>query len=217
MSHNTNKVNTIEPDRAGAIAQSLSDLNDVSISSVSDGQFVQYDATSSAWKNISPPSATSFNFLQIGAGASDDYANSGAGSNITAGDKLRFYAPASVLVNGIVGASVNSNSGWIDYITLPAGNYVFLVSYGVEFSGTGSLVYQLAVDSGSGYNVVAFNAVIGPDTTTYDSSASQIVTYVSLSSGANIAVQAQHVNYVSAVSSQGNTPSERGSMMVLKV
>ena len=217
MSHNATKVNTVEPDRAGAITQTLSNLNDVSVTSVSDGQFIQYDNTASAWKNVAAPSATSFNFMQVGAGSSDDYDNAGAGTNITAGDKLRFYAPSSVLVNSIVGASVNSSSNWVDYVTLPAGNYIIFVSYGVEFSGSGSLVYQLAADTGSGYSVIAFNAVVGPDTVTHDAAAAQIVTYASLSGTTDIAVQCQEANLVSAVEDQGNTPSERGSLMILKV
>jgi hypothetical protein len=217
MSHNATKVNTVEPDRAGAITQTLSNLNDVSVTSVSDGQFMQYDNTASAWKNVAQPTATSFNYMQIGAGSSDDYDNAGAGTSITAGDKLRFYAPSSVLINNIVGASVNSSSDWVDYVTLPAGNYLFFVTYGVEFSGSGYLVYVLMADSGSGYALQASNAVIGPDTVTYDSSASQIVTYLSFSGSTNVAVEAQHVSLVSDVDDQGNTPSERGSLMILKV
>jgi hypothetical protein len=217
MSHNANTINTKEPDRTGAISQALSDLNDVTVTSVADGQFMQYDNTASAWKNVAQPTATSFNYMQIGAGSSDDYTESGAGANITVGDKLRFYAPSSVLINNIVGASVNSSSDWIDYVTLPAGNYLFFVTYGVEFSGSGYLVYVLMADSGSGYVLQASNAVIGPDTTTYDSSASQIVTYLSFSGTTDVAVEAQHVSLVSAVNAQGNTPSERGSLMILKV
>tara|TARA_Y100001937_G_scaffold128398_1_gene204413 strand:+ start:1490 stop:2146 length:657 start_codon:yes stop_codon:yes gene_type:complete len=218
MSHNTNKINTVEPNRAGSITQSFSDLNDVSINSVSDGQFVQYDNAASAWKNVAQPTSTTFNYMQIGAGSSDNYSNAGAGTNISAGDKLRFYAPSSVLINNIVGASVNSNSDWIDYVTIPSGNYVFLVSYGVEFSGSGFLVYEIAAKSGlSGYVGVAQNAVIGPDTTSYDSSASQIVTYLTFGSQVEIAVKVQNLSLVSAVSAQGNTPSERGSLMIIKV
>ncbi len=217
MSHNATKVNTVEPDRAGAITQTLSNLNDVSVTSVSDGQFMQYDNTSSAWKNVAQPTATTFNFMQVGAGSSNDYSNSGAGTSISSGDKLRFYAPTSDLVNNIVGATVNSSGGWVDYVTIPAGNYVFLVTYGVEFSGSGFLVYEIAAQTGSGYVGVAQNAVIGPDTTSYDSSASQIVTYLTFGSQVDIAVKVQNLSLVSAVSSQGNTPSERGSLMIIKV
>ena len=218
MSHNANKVNTQEPNRAGEVSQALGDLSDVTITSVSDGQFVQYDNSSSAWKNVAQPTATSFNYLQAGAGSSNDYNNAGAGASISASDKLRFYAPTSDLVNSITGATVNSSSDWIDYITLPAGNYLVFVTYGVEFTGTGYLTYSLATDTGSGYNVVAYNASIGSDTTTYASSAGQIVTYLSLSgSSTDVAVLVDAVSNVAAVNAQGNTPSERGSIMILKV
>lgn len=47
MSHHVNKVNSQEPNRAGAITQSFSNLSDVSLSSPSNGQGVAW--TGSAW------------------------------------------------------------------------------------------------------------------------------------------------------------------------
>jgi len=216
MSHNSNKVNAQEPDRLGAISQSLSDLNDVTISSAADGEFMQYDNSSSSWKNVTPPAATSFNYLQIGQGESNAYSNAGAGTNISVGNKLRFYD--SSIVNNIAGASVTtSGTNWVEYISLPSGNYIIFVTYGVEFSASGVLVYQIGADTGSGYNIVAFNAAIGEDVTSYDFTAGQIVTYLSLSSSADIAVIVQAVSNVDTVANQGNTPAERGSIMILKV
>lgn len=49
MSHNANKVNDREPDRAGAITQALGDLSDLSAASPANGQGVAWSG--SAWEN----------------------------------------------------------------------------------------------------------------------------------------------------------------------
>lgn len=49
MSHNANKVNNQEPDRAGAITQALGDLSDLSVASPASDQGVAWSG--SAWEN----------------------------------------------------------------------------------------------------------------------------------------------------------------------
>ena len=49
MSHNANKVNDQEPDRAGAITQALGDLSDLSAASPANDQGVAWSG--SAWEN----------------------------------------------------------------------------------------------------------------------------------------------------------------------
>ena len=212
MSHNTSKVNSQTPTITGAISQSLNDLNDVSLTSVSDGQFVQYDNSSSLWKNVAAP-AGSFAYLTFGQGETDAYSNSGAGTTIGAGDRLRFYD--SSVVNTLTGSSVTKYSGtnWIEYCTVPAGKYLFCVTYRAELSATGYLAYKLY----SGTTEISSLAVIGDDVSTYDNAAGYIMSYYEFGSSSNVELKAVAVSNVDTVANQGNTPAQYSNALIIKV
>ena len=72
MSHNKIKVAGKSPNQAGEISVDVGDLNDVTITSASDNQYLQYSG--SAWVNTTPSLGTG-DFILFGQGSSVDYDN----------------------------------------------------------------------------------------------------------------------------------------------
>tara|TARA_S200002703_G_scaffold23177_3_gene19972 strand:+ start:2486 stop:3166 length:681 start_codon:yes stop_codon:yes gene_type:complete len=69
MSHNVNKVNSQEPNRAGAITQSFSNLSDVSPSSPSTGQGVAWSGSAWAEYDAQPNTVASAYGIDTATGA----------------------------------------------------------------------------------------------------------------------------------------------------
>lgn len=216
MSHNANKVNSQEPDRAGAISQTLGNLSDVSLTSPQANDYVQYDGSN--FVNVSSVSS-SFQYILIGQGESNAYSNSGA-SDLAAGSEVRFYDTNEI--NTISGATVNkySSTEWVTYINLPAGNYVIGCSCRVEFSSSGYFAFELWRGTGSTSswttNLTA-HASIGEDLATYDNAPGYLLQYFELASSADVAVLVLANSGVQTVANQGNTPSEYNQLLIVKV
>jgi hypothetical protein len=216
MSHNANKVNSQEPDRAGAISQTFGNLSDVSLTSPQANDYVQYNGTN--FVNVSGVSG-SFEYILIGQGESNAYSNSGA-SDLAVGSEVRFYD--SNEINTIPSATINkySSTEWVDYINLPSGNYVIGCSARVEFSSSGHFVFELWSGTGSTSTWstdLTAHASIGEDLSTYDNAPGYLLQYFELSSSADVAVLVKANSGVQTVANQGNTPSEYNQLLILKV
>lgn len=218
MSHNKVTVNAQEPDASGVITQSIEDLSDTSLNSISDGQFLKYSATSSLWSNAS--ASATFDRLLIGRGESNSYANSGV-SAIGTGFTLKFYD--SSVYNTISGASVTkySSTDWIDYITLPVGSYLLFVKYTVAFSSSGYMnfvLYNGNYSTQTWTGAISNTASIGATATSnFSSSSGQILVHATLSSSADLALNCSAQSGVDTVANQGNTISENAQLAVIKI
>ena len=143
MSHNKIKVGTAEPNRAGEISPSLSDLNNVSSTAPTSGQYLKYNSTSTEWEPDAGTStaSTSVEHIWIGEGASQTYPESWADGN-----GVYFYS-SSTPTNTITGATVTSSdsySNWYDTFTLPAGTYLIYARAQGDFStSSGSFKYTV--------------------------------------------------------------------------
>ena len=216
MSHNTTKVNSQEPSAAGVVSQALGDLSDVSLTSPQANDFVQYDGSN--FINVSSVSS-SFQYILIGQGESNAYSNSGA-SDLAAGSEVRFYDTNEI--NTINNATIDkySSTEWVDYINLPAGNYVVGCSCRVEFSSSGHFAFELWSGTGSTStwttNLTA-HASIGEDLATYDNAPGYLLQYFELASSSDVAVLVLANSGVDTVSNQGNTPSEYNQLLIVKV
>lgn len=215
MSHNTTKVNSQEPSAAGVVSQALGDLSDVTLTSPQNNDYVQYNGTN--FVNVSSVSGT-FQYILVGQGESNAYSNSGA-SNLSSGSEVRFYD--SNEINTISGATIHkySSTDWVDYINLPAGNYVVGCSCRVEFSSSGNFAFELWSGTGStsiwNTNLTA-HASIGQGST-YPNAPGYLLQYFELASAADVAVLVLTNTGVDTVSNQGNTPSEYNQLLIVKV
>lgn len=172
MSHNANKVNAQEPDRAGAITQTLGDLSDVSSTTPTEGQYLEYNDTASEWQPAdgTAGSTSSAPHIWLGEGASQTYPEAWASAN-----GAYFYS--SSVINTISGATVSSTdsySNWYDQFTLPSGTYLVYARVEADFSAsTGQLQYLVqstptaggATDShaASGWSASSANTGQNPD------------------------------------------------------
>ena len=210
MSHNINTLNGAEPNRAGEITQALNDLSDVSASSPNAGEVLLYSG--GTW-SASSASSASGGLINIGAGESNAYSNTGA-SSIGAGSDLYFYDSGAT--NTITGSTINyvTSTNWASSVELPAGNFMIWVRYGAEFSSTGYLgfaIYDSANTQLSNY------AMIGADTTTYHLPPSVLQVRLELTATTIIKIRGLYGSGLDTVSNQGNTPAEFSQLTILKV
>lgn len=207
MSHNKFTVASQSPDAAGNVAIDIGDMNDVSISSPSNNQVIQY--TGSQWENKTL--ALGSGLLVIGQGESNAYSNSGASS--MSGD---VYLYDSSPVNTL-GATITKYlaTDWVTSITLPAGNYFAQLTYRVEFSTSG--YFNFGLTSNSGATELTTKAYIGEDRTTIDNAASTAVGYFELSTSTVINIYNNLSTGVDTVANQGNTPSEFSTLLIRSV
>lgn len=144
MSHNTISVNSQTPSATGVITQALGDLSDVSASSPTEGQYLEYNATASEWQPTdgTAGSTTSAPHIWLGEGASQTYPEAWLSGN-------GVYYYSSGVVNTISGASISSTdsySNWYDRITLPSGTYLAYTRVEGDFS-TSTGVFQYVCQS----------------------------------------------------------------------
>lgn len=141
MSHNEQKLGNAKPSITGLIQPELGDLSDVNITSASDAELLQYNSSSSEWRNANV--TVSSNYIFIGSGASDDYSNTGNTGSISNGDGWYCYDASPA--NTITGATITKigATDWIDYITLPEGTYIVDAQFFAEWSASGYLEVAL--------------------------------------------------------------------------
>lgn len=228
MSHNDIKIGTSEPDRQGNISVSIADMNDVSVSTPSDGQLLKYNGSS--WSNSGATVDAQYIFL--GRGESNAYSNTGNTGAISNGDAWYIYD--SNPRNTIAGATVTKigATDWIDYITLPAGDYVVDAQFFAEWTASGYLEVQLFQSTNSTPSwststnyVLSHSAYIGETLGSY--AISNIVTGAfnitsgDVTAGRNrvrLQVKASsNLKSYDGATNQGNTPSQYNYLYIQKV
>lgn len=206
MSYNNNKINGLEPTTSGAFSVGLADLSDIS-GSFSDGDFVAYQSSTSTFV---PASVASGAVALFGQGGSDAYSNSGL--TITAGGTWGFYDSAPITCPGVT-FNLQGATNWLSSITLGAGKWLIEAQTAAVFSGTG----YLAVNIYSGATVVGSTGVIGASLTTYAGNSTLTKTSLSVASSTTVRFNIQGLLNVASASSQGNTPSEGGWVLVQRL
>jgi hypothetical protein len=218
MSHNTTKVSGQKPNSSGEITVNLDNLSNVNIASVSNDQILQYDSSSSEWKNETFNTATaSVQYIQIGRGESNAYSNSGLNS-IIASDKFRLYDSSPT--NTITGATITnySSTNWIQYVTLPSGTYQMTAQTRVNFTASGYFAYRLVKDPTGTPTDIGPYAVIGDNSDNYAQGVSQTLqAHFTLTSSDNVGFQVHAVSNVDTVANQNNTVSEFSYLFIEKV
>ena len=222
MSHNEQKIGTAKPTIAGVITPSLSDLSDVSASSPNANDTLQYSGGS--WSPVASSGlSASTQYIYVGSGESNDYANTGNTGAVSVGDY--WYVYDSSPAENISGASLNKVSGtnWVESVSLPAGHYVIEAQFHSAFTASGGLTLRAQTTTGSVLSAAAF---IGADLST-DPQASLIsarfeITSAMVSSNANkVALKVYDASnvagYTGTTPTQGNTPSEYTYIYLRKV
>lgn len=209
MSHNNTKVNSQEPNREGTVSQALNDLSDVSASSPSDGQMLIYN--SGSWG--AGAGSGGGGVINIGSGESNDYSNSGA-SAISATSDLFFYDSSAT--NTIPNATINyvTSTNWVSSVELPAGDYMFWVRFGCNFSATGYFGFALYNSNNA---LLSSYAMIGADTTTYDLPPTVLQVRRELASTTTVKIRGAHASGVDTVANQNNTPSEFSQWTIVRI
>ena len=205
MSHNKIKVAGKSPNQAGEISVDVGDLNDVTITSASDNQYLQYSG--SAWVNVTP-SLGSGDFILFGQGETSNYSNSPA-SNFSAGSTI--YAYDTSPVNNISSATLSTTNDWLNSITLPSGKYLLTASVGVEFSASGYLAFVFH----NGTNNFSHVAAIGE--ASYYGTSGFIQSYLELSSSTTLNLEVEASSNVDSVANQGTKVSSTTQIMIIKV
>ena len=205
MSHSKIKVAGKSPNQSGEISVDVGDLNDVTITSASDNQYLQYNG--SAWVNVNP-SLGSGNFILFGQGEASNYSNSPA-SNFSAGSTI--YAYDTSPVNNISGATLSTTNNWLNSVTLPSGNYLLTASVGVEFSASGYLAFMFHDGSNHASAVAAIGA------TTYYGASGFIQSFLALSSSTTLNLEIDASSNVDSIANQGTKVSSATQIMIIKV
>lgn len=211
MSHNQFKVGTAEPDLDGDVTVSISNLSDVTVTSPSAGQVLEWSG--SAWTNQAA-SGGAAQFMLIGQGESNAYSNATTASSISAGSTIYLYDTSPV--NTISGATISKvgSTDWVESVTLPAGNYILMATYAVEFSATGHFSFIFKNASNSALSGIG---AIGEDLAAIENSSGYIQGYTQLGSSTTVKLHCNLRSNVATVANQGNTPAEQSSVMIWKV
>ena len=211
MSHNTTNVGTKKPDASGNITVELSDLSNVS-GTASTNQFLKYDGTN--WAPADASSASAVEFIFIGHGESNAYANSPHGSGaFTSTSDLYVYDTS--ITNTITGATITSSNNWVSSVTLPSGTYLVSGQTLLAFSSSGYAVYAF-YDSNN--TRLSQSGVIGTNRSTYLGAGDLAYSIIELSSQTTIKLKLEAVGgTIDTGSNQGNTPSEHGIIIIEKM
>ncbi len=214
MSHNKIKVAGQSPNTNGEISVALTNVSDVNISSLANDEVLQYDSTSSEWKNESVSTASGLSYIRIGQGESNAYSNSTTDTTIDGSHRLRLYDTSPI--NTISGASLTNESGtdWTKQITLPSGKYSVFLTYRVVFSSSGRLGFAINNTSGTNLTSMAF---IGEDLGAFGGTASVLFSVLELSSSTDIEIRVEERSNIDSIANQGNIPSEFSSIYIEKL
>jgi hypothetical protein len=205
MSFNELKVAKAEPDVTGNIELTLDDLNDVG--DVLYGQSMVYDASTSQWVGASLSFDDVTDLALFGQGESDDYANSGF--SLSAGQVWGFYdsSPVNYIESSVTFNKV-SGTHWLESISLLKGTYHIFAQTHLELSASGYL--EVALFEGS--TQASKSAVVGTSLSSTDSSPATIDCILTVDTFTTVTFNV--VDVLNASASQGNTPAERGVILI---
>ena len=210
MSHNKFKVGTAEPDVNSDITVSISNLSDVTVTSPSVGQVLEWSGTN--WINAAASPGTA-QFMLIGQGETNAYSNA-TSTAISSGSTMYLYDTNPI--NTINGSTITkvASTDWVETVTLPAGNYILMATYAVEFSATGHFSFYFRTSANIPISGIG---AIGENLTAIENASGYIQAYRELSSTTTIKLSCNLLSNVASIASQGNTPSQQSSIMIWKV
>jgi hypothetical protein len=217
MSHNSNKLNTQEPDRQGALSVALNDLSDVS-GSPNDGQILTFDSGSGAWAAATTSPASAVEFIHFGRGESEPYDDSPAVS-LAAGQVLNAYdtSPTNTISGATVATTATTGSGggdWLDSFTLPVGTYRITCVANVEFSASGYFAFSIRDSANAQFTAMG---TVGASVGTYSSSGPIATGIAVLTASTTLYIDIVAANGVDSVANQNNTPAQYTSLLVEKL
>jgi len=231
MSHNILKVDNQAPDANGnftVTGKTLSDLNDVTITSVSTDHALKYNGT--AWVNGNLPAGGS-SYISIGNGEASNYTGTGLADEYQPGKNRSgegyanavgcftyFYDTAPL--NTISNATITKVSGtdWIESITLPAGKYFVQGQWVPSFSSTGLSIGGLYSTTSNAY--VSELASVGDDVFPSNNSFTNIIaTYLDFSSSQLLKYKLwdTEITTINTVSNMGDYVSKYSNLIIVKV
>jgi|13_taG_2_1085334.scaffolds.fasta_scaffold02876_6 hypothetical protein len=220
MSHNKFKINNKEPDSNGNYNINISDMADVNITNPVTNDVLKYDGTE--WLNQALTGSTA-EYVLVGQGETSSYTNSSVGSNTSAisptnAQYIRLYDTSPL--NTINNSSINSDSGggsdWYESITLPTGLYMVLVNVKVSFTASGYFGFNVCDTSNN--TILSQSALIGSTANSHaPSSATNINSYLNLSSQTTIGIKCHVSSNVDSPANQGNDISEYSSILIFKI
>ena len=213
MSHNKIKVGGQSPNSSGEISVALDNLSNVSASSPSANDILQYASGSWSTAALSAVSAAA-QYMLVGQGESNAYSNSTTNTTIENGHVLRFYDTSPVIAISNASVVNYSTTDWITGITLPSGDYWVLTSFRVEFSASGLFGFRWETDGGSDLTNIAY---IGENFSTVAGTTSVVNSTFRLGSSDTVRLQAVDPSNVDTVANQGNTPAEFSSLLIIKL
>jgi hypothetical protein len=212
MSFNTTKVNNKTPGPTGNVVLEISDHSDVSGPFSADDTLI-YDANTSTWQAQAVPSAVGVaEYALFGQGESDDYSNSGfsLGVNNTWG----FYDSSPInTISNYVSFNKVTGTDWLESITLEAGKYEVFAQTSAEFSATGAL--GVRVHDSSTNDIYSNLAVTGGDFSSAGAGPTCVMGALVISSQTTLYFKT--IIASNLATSQGNTPSEQGVVLIRKV
>ena len=164
MSYNAHKINDKAPNAAGAVSLAVDDLSDVDATSVTSGQTLAYNATTSKWEPSALPTGAQ-GYIFMGTDI-NNYSTTASPSTYTSGAQLYFQnTNAHNTISGSTISLAPSSSIWYGDIELPAGKYSIMSNSGALFSSTGYMAFSWKrTDTG---DTISSIGVKGADITTY--------------------------------------------------
>tara|TARA_Y100001972_G_C7602739_1_gene302061 strand:- start:107 stop:652 length:546 start_codon:yes stop_codon:yes gene_type:complete len=163
--------------------------------------------------NITTTITSNIKEIRIGTNGalSDAYSNSPA----SALDDSTLYFYDTNPINTISGASISTSSGWIGSVTLPAGRYYIVASFGVTFSASGRFAFQIY----DGSSFVGTRAQIGASTQFSTESAPALaVAVVVISGNTTFSVKsASGSTNLDTITDQSTVPSQESWILVRSI
>jgi hypothetical protein len=219
MSHNSVKVDTQEPNRAGEITQSLNvnDLSDVSAASPSDGQALIY--SSGTWSSGTAGSSSDIQYIFYGRGETEHYEYSPA-TSLGTGAVLYVYDTDGQ--NTITGATVSTTAttgtgggDWLGSVTLPAGTYRIVLTCLPTFTTTGYCAFSMENSSGVFQTSVG---IVGETTTsTYGSGGSIATSIVEFTSSTTLNPTIAAQSGMDSIADQDGNITSSTSLLIEKL
>jgi hypothetical protein len=201
MSHNKLKIGTATPDASSDLSVALSDLSDVTITSVSSGQALEYNGA--AWVNST--NAITVGAVFCGSGASQNYSTSTA-SGVANGDVVQFY---SISPHNSLSATITSASSWVSAVTIPVGTYRVSALVALTFSSAGSGEFRIH----NGGTAVGGTGTYAQDDADCTSIATAIITVTSGTAAIDVRLTSVPTN-INTITNQGTRQAELGYLII---
>ena len=209
MSHNKITVGGKTPDTAGEISVALNDLSDVS-GTPSTNDALVYGGSSWAPGTLGGDLQTIF--IAHRSGVAPAYSASPAVAMTT---NSTFCVYDASPYNTITGSTINNTSGWVNYITLPAGKYTIQSQVRAEFSASTGYLGTIWRNSANSLEYSA-EGLVG-DGSTFGGPTAETMGHLDISGNTDIYLRIGQVSSIHAIASQSTTPAEYSAVLIFKL